>query len=159
MGFIEYCGMIRRMERAIEDLQRTPCSGGGIGKLGRKAAKEALDRGETPSFCKCEADIEGIDARILAEAANNGDPIAIEVWRHSGRRLGMGLSMIIDVLNPEAIVIGSVFARSGHLLREEMERVINEEALAPSAAVCKIVPASLGESIGDIAAIAVSMEV
>lgn len=133
------------------------CSGGGIGKLGRKAAKEALDRGEVTSFCQSAEDIEKIDAKLLAEAAMNGDPVAIEVWRHSGRRLGMGLSMIIDILNPEAIVIGSVFARSGHLLRDEMERVISEEALAPSASICKILPAALGESIGDLAAIAVAM--
>ena len=134
------------------------CSGGGIAKLGRKAAKEALSRGETTSFCKCDEDIERIDTKLLAEAANSGDPVAIEVWKHSGRRLGMGLSMIIDILNPEAIVIGSVFARSGHLLRDEMERVINEEALAPSASVCRVLPAALGESIGDLAAIAVAMK-
>ena len=69
----------------------------------------------------------------------------------------MGLSMVIDILNPEAIVIGSVFARSGHLLREEMEKVIAIEALSPSAEVCRIVPAELGDEIGDFAAVAVAM--
>ncbi len=133
------------------------CSGGGIAKLGKRAAKEALVVGTPMSFCKGIEDIEKIDAKLLAEAADEGDVTALEVWRESGRRLGMGISMIIDILNPQVIVIGSVFARSGHLLREEMEKVIEKEALSPSAAVCKVVPAELGESIGDLAAIAVAM--
>ena len=133
------------------------CSGNGIARLGKQMAKDALARGMAMSFCGNADDIEGINAKILAEAAQKGDPVAIEVYAESGRRLGAGLSVIIDILNPEVIVIGSVFARSGELLREEMERVIEQEALAPSAAVCKIVPAELGESIGDLAAIAVAM--
>lgn len=133
------------------------CSGGGIAKLGKQAATKALSEGRAMSFCENEDDIDKIDTKLLAEAANGGDEVALEVFHVSGRRLGMGLSMIIDILNPEAIVIGSVFARSGYLLREEMEKVIATEALAPSAAVCRVVPAELGDEIGDFAAIAVAM--
>ena len=133
------------------------CSGGGIARLGKQAAARALAEGRAMSFCKNADEIEGIDTKLLAEAANSGDEVALEVFRESGRRLGMGLSMIIDILNPEVIVIGSVFARSGHLLRAEMEKVIDTEALAPSAAVCRIVPAELGDEIGDFAAVAVAM--
>lgn len=53
--------------------------------------------------------------------------------------------MLIDILNPERIVIGSIFARSENLLREGMESVINKEALPQSLKCCKIVPAALGE--------------
>ena len=133
------------------------CSGGGIARLGKQAAARALAEGRAMSFCKNADEIEGIDTKLLAEAANSGDEVALEVFRESGRRLGMGLSMIIDILNPEVIVIGSVFARSGHLLRAEMEKVIDTEALAPSAAVCRIAPAELGDEIGDFAAVAVAM--
>ena len=133
------------------------CSGGGIRQLGMTLAKEALERGEPPSFCPSYNALEQITAKNLAEAADAGDPLAQEVYRRSARRLGMGLSMIIDILNPEAIVIGSVFARSEHLFREEMERVLNEEALSPAAKVCRVLPAALGDAIGDYAAIAVAM--
>jgi len=68
----------------------------------------------------------------------------------------MGLSVLIDLFNPERIVIGSVFARSEELFRGEMEAVIAREALAEAAAVCTVVPAALGDAIGDYAAVAVA---
>ena len=68
----------------------------------------------------------------------------------------MGLSVLIDILNPEMIVIGSVFQRSEELLREEMEKWIEKEALSLSSSVCRVVPAALTENIGDWAALSVA---
>ena len=65
--------------------------------------------------------------------------------------------MLIDILNPEKIVIGSIFARSENLLREGMEKIIHKEALPQAVKCCKIVPAALGEQIGDYAAIAAAL--
>ena len=70
--------------------------------------------------------------------------------------LGKAMAIVIDLLNPEMIVIGSVFVRSEQLLRDEMQKVINAECLAPAAAACRVVPAELGEALGDIAAISVA---
>jgi glucokinase len=95
-------------------------------------------------------------ARELSERAKAGDEAALAVYRESARRLGAGLSVLIDLFNPERIVIGSVFARSEVLFREEMEKVIAREALAEAAAVCAVVPAALGDAIGDYAAVAVA---
>ncbi len=67
--------------------------------------------------------------------------------------------MVIDLLNPEKIIIGSVYARCEDLLAPYMNGVLNEEALAPSLKVCKVVPPELGENIGDAAALAVAREV
>ncbi len=64
--------------------------------------------------------------------------------------------MLIDILNPECVVIGSIFQRSEEILRKRMETVIDKEALLYSKKVCRIVPAKLGDSIGDWAAIAVA---
>jgi glucokinase len=72
--------------------------------------------------------------------------------------LGKGVSILIDVLNPEVIVIGSVFQRSENLLREHMENYLQKEALERSRAVCRVVPAALGNSIGDYAALSVAFE-
>lgn len=68
----------------------------------------------------------------------------------------MGLSVIIDILNPEAIILGSVFQRCERLLRRRAEEIIQKEALAAAADVCKILPAKLGDSIGDYAALSVA---
>ncbi len=70
--------------------------------------------------------------------------------------LGQGLSILIDILNPEKIVLGSVFQRSEELLRGEMEKVLLEECLAYSLDVCSVVPAKLGDNIGDYAALSVA---
>jgi len=128
------------------------CSGGGIAQLGKIYAKEHLPL----SWCKTPEDIGKITAKSIAEAANDGDAGALAVYAESGRRLGYGLSILIDLLNLERIVIGSVFQRSENLLRPEMERVLKEEALPLSLSACQIVPAALGDSIGDIAALSVA---
>ena len=72
--------------------------------------------------------------------------------------LGRTLALIVDILNPEAIVIGSVFARSEKLLRPYMEETLREESLAVALSVCSVLPAKLGDSIGDYAALSVAYE-
>ena len=67
------------------------------------------------------------------------------------------MSMLIDVLNPEKIVIGSIFARSKHLLWDECLKELKEEALDVSFDVCDVVPAQLGENLGDVAAATVAV--
>ena len=89
--------------------------------------------------------------------ARQGDETALRVYELCGEYLGKGLSVLIDILNPQRIVIGSVFARSGDLMRRSMERVIKDEALPQTAACCQVVPAALGEEIGDYAAIAMAL--
>ena len=75
----------------------------------------------------------------------------------SGRRLGQALAIFIDLLNPEKIIIGSIFQRSEELLRPEMEKVIEQETLEQNRTTCKILPAELGDTIGDIAALSVAL--
>lgn len=133
------------------------CSGGGIAQLGRTMALEAIQKGESVSFCQGIDSLESITAKSVAEAAKNGDPVAKKVYEVCGEYLGRGLSVIIDILNPEVVVIGSIYERSSELLTESMEREIKKEALSASSSVCRIVPAVLGDSIGDYAALAVAV--
>ena len=74
----------------------------------------------------------------------------------SGRKLGAGLSIIVDILNPQAIVIGSIFTRSRNLLWKHARAVLETEALPLARKACKILPAKLGENIGDYAALSVA---
>lgn len=134
------------------------CSGGGIKQIGQTLARERLQCGKTTAFCHSIEKLDAITAKAIAEAADAGDETACKVWEIASEKLGLGISLLIDLLNPERIVIGSIFARSEHLLRDTMERVIAREALPQSGQVCKIVPAALGDEIGDYAAIAVAMK-
>lgn len=133
------------------------CSGGGIAKLGHTLALEQLQMGKSTDYFKKGMSADEITARSIAESARKGDKTAIKVYETCGEYLGRGLSVLIDILNPERIVIGSVFARSGDLMIPAMEKVIKEEALPIAAECCKVVPAELGEAIGDYAAIATAL--
>ena len=115
------------------------CSGGGLRQL---------------SMLRLGRDLT---AKELCTLAREGDAGAVSVIRESAQKLGSALSILVDVLNPQCIVIGSIFARAEDLYREEMERVMREECLALSLGVCRVVPAALGDTIGDIAALTVAV--
>jgi len=127
------------------------CSGGGIARMAQELAKAP---GGWPSLKA--ASIEDITARTVAEAADRGDEQAVELLAAVGRYLGQGLSLIIDILNPQIIVLGSIYGRCQRFLEPTMRQVLEEEALAQPLSDCRIVPAALGEDIGNYAAIAVA---
>ena len=129
-------------DHAVEEVARLACM-----RLPAKNARPAWAR------------IEGkITAKRVSEAANAGDRFALDIMRESGRRLGQALALIIDVLNPEKIVIGGFYPKCRQLLEPAMQSVIKQEALASASATCKIVPAKLGDSIGSYGAICVAFE-
>ncbi len=135
------------------------CSGGGIAQLGYMKALEKVQSGTYPSYFREGMTEKDVTAKSIAEAADCGDETALEVFGICGEYLGRGLSVLIDILNPQAIVIGSIFARSGHLLTENMKKILEEEALPLSKECCRILPAALGENIGDYAAVATALEI
>ena len=133
------------------------CSGGGIAQLAKSIISEKLQNNKAVAFCPSEDMISSIDTRMVAAAANAGDPVAMEIIRISAEHLGQALSTLIDILNPECIVIGSIYARNEMLFKPIIERVLKQEAIPASLEVCSIKPAGLGESIGDFAALCVAV--
>jgi len=132
------------------------CSGGGIAQIAKTMVLEKLQMGEDVSFCKSIDNMDQIDTKIVAKAAAEGDALAMKIYRESGKYLGKALSFFIDVLNPEIIVIGSIFARNHDLLWPSAKEEIYSETLSYTRNACKVVPAALGENLGDIAALAVA---
>lgn len=133
------------------------CSGGGIAQLARDEIISRLRRGETVAFCSSEEKAHSITAMDVGLAASKGDPVAIHILKTSGRYLGMGLSILVDILNPERIIIGGVFARCMEYIQPTAEEILRIEALPSSYHNCRILPADLGEKIGDIASLCVAM--
>lgn len=80
----------------------------------------------------------------LAEEARAGDAIATEVLEETGWWLGVGLASLVNVLNPERIVIGGGVARAGDLVLEPARRTLRERAMSVSAESVEVVPAALG---------------
>lgn len=131
------------------------CSGGGIKNLAILTAKEYIKSNRKSILFESEEDLENLNAKNVAEAMYEGDEFAVEVYGKCAEYLGRGLSVIIDILNPELIVIGSIFERNQAFFIPLIEKIINEEALSCNSEVCKILPARLGDSIGDYAALGV----
>jgi glucokinase len=131
------------------------CSGGGIAQLARILIMERFQMGVKVDWCTPE-ELNNVTAQKVAEEAIKGDELALSVFKVSGFYLGKGLSIIIDLINPELIVIGSIYKRSQKLLEPYMIEQIKKEALSPALKVCTIKPAALGENIGDYAALSVA---
>lgn len=134
------------------------CSGGGLAQLGQTYALQAIQEGYPPIFCPDEHHLHLINAQILADAARTGDEVALRVWHTCGEYLGRTLAILIDLFNPERIVIGSIYQRAADLLIPAMRQVLEAEALPTPLAACQILPAALTESVGDLAALTVAMQ-
>lgn len=117
-------------------------SGAGIARL----AKAARDRNANTTLP------ENPTAKDAFVAAASGDEVAIAVVQESTEKLGQGLATLLDVLSPDRIVLGSIFVRAESMIRPLLEATLRREAMAETNAACKIVPAELGESIGDFGA-------
>jgi len=133
------------------------CSGGGIAQLGQMKAREKLQMGLPVSFCKSIEHLPLITAKSIAEAAYQGDEAAIEVYQICGKYLGKALSLFIDILNPELIILGSIYGRAKSLVEQAMNDVIQQEVYTDSGAACQIVAAGLSENIGDMAALSLAL--
>ena len=114
------------------------CSGAGIARLAK--IRKGLDLTTKEIF-----------ARVRA-----GDPDCTEVFRESSEKLAMFLAVSSDILIPVVITIGGVFMRNADLFMKIVDPILDREALPLARKVCRIVPAGLGESVGDYAALAVA---
>ncbi|NLF02617.1 MAG: ROK family protein [Anaerolineales bacterium] len=132
------------------------CSGGGIEQLARQMALEVLQQGGRPGYCPTVDDLATVTAERVGQAAQRGDALALAVYGVVARRLGQGLAVLVDVLNPERIVIGSIYARQQALLEPLMLETLRREALPRALAVCQVAPAGLGERVGDMASLSVA---
>jgi glucokinase len=127
------------------------CSGGGIAQLAKAWAYER--QGAVPFN---PGSIEDITAKDVGEAALAGDDSAQEILRLSGEKLGAALALLVDILNPEKIILGSIYSRCRPYLEPAMRQVLEKEALARPLGVCEIVPSELDEAIGHYSALCVA---
>lgn len=120
------------------------CAGPGMAKL---AARMFPERWGT-----------GVTAEDLTRLAHAGDREALKVVRKVGRYLGKGLALLVDALNPELILLGSMALRLGDLVLEPARAVLRREALPAAVAACRIATPELGERLGDVAALCAAIE-
>ena len=114
-------------------------------------AQEYLKGGKSAKFRELAGDGE-ITPYIVAKAAEAGDPVAKRIFEKMGYYIGMGLTSVINLLNPEKIIIGGGVAECGELLLDPIRRTFNDRAMKVQREAVEIVPAELGNSAGVIGA-------
>jgi len=136
------------------DVNGPRCNCGNIGCLemlasGTAVAKEAIRRisqGEKSSLTEIVGGkTENITCEKVEVAARNGDSLALEVITKAATYLGIGLVNLVNIFNPEMIIIGGGLANMGDLLLEPARRVVRERAFQLPARLVHIVPAQLGD--------------
>ena len=86
--------------------------------------------------------------KIIADAAAEGDAVALEVFDETGYYVGIGIASMINLLNPEMVVIGGGVALAGELILEPIRRSTRNNGIKSMVDYCKIVPAELGDDAG-----------
>ena len=130
-------------------------SGGGMAQVAERELKAWKRAAHESALFEVEG---SLSARDVLRAAQAGDKLALRIISICGRKLGETLGILVDILNPECIVIGGLAMRFGELVLKPARRWMKKEALGPSAAACTVLPAELNEGIGDIAALCVAMD-
>ncbi len=143
------------------DVNGPRCSCGNIGCLevlasGTAVAREAIKRisqGESSSLTEImEGKIEDITAEKVSVAAQGGDSLALEVISKAATYLGVGMVNLVNIFNPEMIIVGGGMAKMGNLLLNPARQVVRERAFQLSAQAVRIVPAQLGDDAGALGA-------
>ncbi|AIQ58458.1 ROK family protein [Paenibacillus borealis] len=138
-----------------------PCRCGSSGCLGRYVSavgmvntfKEKLLEGKSSLIQTWTNQDDGqITAKMISEAYDLGDRLAIEVMHETGELLGFGLANVINLLNPELIIIGGGMAAAGDRLLGSVRDTVKAHALKLSGGKCRIVQAELGSSAGTLGA-------
>ncbi len=135
------------------DVDGPKCNCGNYGCLemfasGTAVAREAVRRirlGEQSSLSGlAKGKLEDITAEMVDQAARNGDSLAADILLQAARYLGIGMASLVNILNPEMIILGGGMSRMGDRLLGPVRQVINERAYPVSAQAVRLVTAQLG---------------
>lgn len=143
-----------------------PCKCGDRGCLETLASGTAIARiakeglADNPDSILNDAlnERDGLTARSVSVAAKKGDIYANKIWSDATYHLGLGVANVVNILNPELVVIGGGVANAGEMLFKPVTEVVNQRAMKALADDVKIAPSHHGDLIGVMGAIAVALE-
>lgn len=133
-------------------------SGAGMAQVATRSVREAVERGQVTTLAEPgNGAAASLSAREVWMKAQHGDAIAQRIVHNTGKKLGAVLAILIDLLNPECIVVGGLALRMGDALLAPAREMAKHESLGPSFEACRITAAGLGEEIGDVASLCIAM--
>jgi glucokinase len=123
-----------------------------------RAAQEAVRKGTASTLpARAGGRIEGITARLVAEAAAAGDALAAGVFNRAATYVGVGVANLLNLLNPAMVIIGGGVSKAGDLLLIPVRATARERAFERPARDARIVLSQLGDDAGAIGAATVAL--
>ena len=126
------------------------CSGPAIAK---RAQEKIRKNPHTRILDLVDGNIEAIRSEEVLEAAKSADPLALDLVKEISFYMWWGIANLVNIINPEIVLIGTIAVAAGDLLLDPIRRTVLEMSMQRPGGIVKIMPAQLGQQIGDLAAI------
>jgi glucokinase len=119
----------------------------GSGDLGTIAQARKLVQEGHPTAIQTlvNGELDAIDLDTIIRAAQDGDQLAREIMEHAAVRLGIRIADLVNLLNPDVVVLGGGIERTGSMLLEAVCRTVKKYAHEEAGDLVEVVPAKLGE--------------
>jgi glucokinase len=101
-----------------------------------------------------DGQLERISAQTVYDAADQGDALALEIVRDTARYLGTGLANLLNIFNPDVVVVAGGVTQAGEALFEPLRTEVRRRAFKPAVDACRIVAGSLPGTAGVVGAVA-----
>ena len=122
-------------------------------------AEEAEEEFAADLLERCDGQIDQITTKLLAQAANDGNRLAEEVFRHAVQTLGWAVAQMISLLSPEVVVVGGGVSLVGEsLFFSPLRAEVNRYVFPPLRGTYRILPSALGEEVVVHGAVALAAE-
>lgn len=127
------------------------CSGPAIARRAKQAIQSVSN---SVILALADGELDAVKSEHVIEAARRDDTLAKKIIDETAYYMGWGIANLVNVLNPDIVLLGTIAIAAGDLLLNPIRETVSAMAMTRSAEVVKIMPAQLGESLGDLAAIA-----
>jgi glucokinase len=157
------CGAAGEIGHTTIDVNGPRCSCGSVGCLEMLASGKAIAReaqrlisggAKTCMLELAEGELQNVTAKTVSAAAQRGDATATAVVAKAAAYLGVGLVNLVNIFNPEMIIVGGGVAKMGDSLLDGARKVVAERAFQLPARAVRIVPSQLGDNAGILGAVA-----
>lgn len=117
-----------------------------------RRAVEAIEAGAVSAMAGRAGELSRITAQTVFQCAADGDPLADELVRDTARYLGVGIANMLNILNPEVVVVCGGVTKAGDHLFVPLRREVARRAFKPAVDACRIVPGQLEGTAGVVGA-------
>ena len=122
--------------------------------IAERAREQLQGDHESIMYTLVDGELERLTAAIVYDAAKKGDETALDVVRETARFLGAGIANLLNVFNPDVVVIAGGVTQAGNTLFDPLRREVRRRAFAAAVEACRIVPGALPGTAGVVGAVA-----